>query len=71
MDRFRAVRVERIFGPIGLTQAAHWHERVYLVGSAGTPGILIARTEREAGVPFGRDMAGMLGLAYQEEEVPA
>lgn len=71
MDQFRAVRVERIFGPIGTTQAAHCHERVYLVGSAGTPGILIARTEREAGLPFGRDLAGVLGLAYQEEEVPA
>jgi hypothetical protein len=70
MRQFTSVRVERIFGPLGTAQAPHWHERIYLVGSAGTPDILIARTELEAGIPLGRELASTLGLPYQETEVP-
>jgi hypothetical protein len=68
--QFTSVRVERIFGPLGTAQGPHWHERIYLAGSAGTPDILIARTELEAGIPLGRELASTLGLPYQEMEVP-
>jgi hypothetical protein len=69
LQQFQAVRVERIFGPIGLQ--ARWHERVCLMGRNGTPDILIARTELDAGMVLGHELATLLQLPYQEEVVPA
>ncbi len=67
LQRFRAVRVERIFGPLGTAQGPRWHERVSLLGTPSTPDILIARTELDAGIALGRELASRLGLEYQEE----
>jgi hypothetical protein len=67
-EQFRVVRVERIFGPIGAL--ARWHERVWLLGRAGTPDILIARTERDAGTLIGHALATLLGLPYEDVAVP-
>jgi hypothetical protein len=67
IDRFTAVRVERVFGPINTTQAPRWHERVSVMGSPGTPDVLIARTDSGAGVVLARELASALGLSYQEE----
>jgi hypothetical protein len=67
-ERFRVVRVERIFGPIGAL--ARWHERVWLVGRPGAPDILIARTARDAGMVIGHELATLLGLPYEDEAVP-
>ena len=60
--RFTAVRVERSFGPIDTAYAPQWHERVWLVGAAGTPDLLIGRTERGAGTELGQDLAQELKL---------
>ena len=65
------MRVERIFGPLGTAYGPRRHERVCLVGSAGTPDILIARTELDAGISLGRELANVLGLSYQEQVAPA
>lgn len=70
VQQFAAVRVERIFGPLQTTQMPGWHERVSLLGSAGAPDILIARTERDDGIALGMGLAARLGLAYQEQVVP-
>lgn len=70
LQQFTAVRVDRIFGPLNTAQLPRWHERVYLVGSTGTPDILIARTDLEAGLPLGRGLASLLGLTYQEQVAP-
>lgn len=71
LQRFRAVRVERIFGPLRATHLPRWHERVSLLGVASTPDILIARTELGAGIRLGRELANLLGLEYEEETAPA
>jgi hypothetical protein len=71
LEQFRAVRVERIFGPLATASAPRWHERVSLLGTAGGPDILIARTELDAGIILGRELATVLGLAYQEQVAPA
>jgi hypothetical protein len=71
VEQFRAVRVERIFGPLGTVQGPRWHERVSLMGTAGGPDILVARTELDAGITLGRDLATQLGLAYEEQVASA
>jgi hypothetical protein len=67
---FERVRVECIFGPLGTSYAPRWHERVSLIGKGGTPEILIARTDLDAGRAVGHEVAAALGLAYQEQIVP-
>jgi hypothetical protein len=71
LRQFTAVQVVRVFGPLRTTQTPRWHERVYLVGSASTPDILIARTDLDAGITLGRELARLLGLAYQEQVAAA
>jgi hypothetical protein len=72
ISQFQGVRVERIPNPIGIpieTQIRP-HERVYLVGQRGTPDILIARTDRDAGRTLGNELATALRLSYQEQLAP-
>jgi hypothetical protein len=72
ISQFQAVRVERVPNPNGIpieTQIRP-HERVCLVGKAGTPDILIARTHLDAGRTVGNELATALKLPYQEQLVP-
>jgi hypothetical protein len=65
IERFRAVRVEEVSGPVDPDVQGGPHERIYLVGKTGTPDVLIARTDRSdelRGVALGREMADLLGL---------
>jgi len=70
MEQFKAVRVERIFGPLRTAQAPRWHERVCLMGKPGTPDILVARTALDAGIAMGHGLATALNLPYVEEVAP-
>lgn len=72
ISHYSAVRVERVTNPIGIpieTQVGP-HERVLLIGQQGTPDILIARTERDAGRTLGKELAVALKLPYQEQVAP-
>jgi hypothetical protein len=72
ISQFQAVRVERVPNPIGIpieTQIQP-HERVCLAGKSGTPDILIARTDRDAGRTLGNELATALKLPYQEQIAP-
>jgi hypothetical protein len=72
ISQFQAIRVERVPNPLGIpinTQIQP-HERVYLVGKKGTPDILVARTDRDAGRIVGNELATALRIPYQEEEFP-
>jgi hypothetical protein len=72
ISQFQGVRVERVTNPIGIpieTQVGP-HERVLLIGQRGTPDILIARTERDAGRTVGNELAIALKLPYQEQIAP-
>lgn len=71
MEQFKAVRVERIFGPLRTAQAPRWHERVCLLGKAGTPDILVSRTALDAGITMGHELAAALNLPYLEEVAPS
>jgi hypothetical protein len=71
LRQFRAIRVERIFGPLWTAQLPRWHERVSVLGAAGTPDILIARTERNAGLSLGQELATLLALEYEQVIAPA
>ena len=68
ISRFQAVRVERITNPTGVQIGPH--ERVCLVGKMGTPEILIARTDRDAGRAMGYELATALKIPYQEQVAP-
>jgi hypothetical protein len=70
MTQFSAIRVDRAFGPMDTMQAPGWYERVWIVGSPGTPSILIARTDRGTGITLGKELARALRLAYEEATVP-
>jgi hypothetical protein len=72
ISRFQAVRVERITNPIGIPIEVQVgpHERVSLIGREGTPDILIARTDRDAGRALGSELANALKLPYQEQLAP-
>jgi hypothetical protein len=72
LRQFAAVRADRVTNPIGIpieTQVGP-HERVLLIGQQGTPDILIARTERDAGRTLGNELAAALKLPYQEQIAP-
>jgi len=71
LRQFQAVEVKRIFGPLRTAQGPRCHERVSLLGTGSTPDILIARTELDAGIALGRDLASPIGLEYREEIAPA
>jgi len=66
--QFKAVRVERMPPPSDAQGGPH--ERVRLIGIDGTPDILIARTQRGAGVTLARELAGELKLAFEEVSAP-
>jgi hypothetical protein len=68
IHQFEAVRVERIFPPVGVQ--GRWHERVCLVGRDGIPDIVIARTALDAGRVMGNELATALKLPYQEQLLP-
>jgi hypothetical protein len=68
LGRFQAVRVERMLPPEFAQGRSH--ERVVLLGTEGTPDILIARTSDDAGRVLGRELATVLGLKYEEEGRP-
>ncbi len=68
IQRFEAVRVELAPAPI-MAQGGP-HERVYLVGKAGTPNLLIARSAPETGRSLGAQLATAIGLPYVEQSVP-
>jgi hypothetical protein len=71
LRQFAAVRVERISAggePIDAQRGTH--ERVSLVGQSGTPTILVARTDADAGRALGSELAAELRLRYQEQLAP-
>ncbi|HZN98179.1 MAG TPA: hypothetical protein VFB61_10655 [Gemmatimonadales bacterium] len=68
LGRFQAVRVERMLPPEFAQGRSH--ERVVLLGTEGTPDILIARTSDDTGRVLGRELATVLGLKYEEERRP-
>jgi hypothetical protein len=73
IGQFDAVRVERIRTPSivdGMIVQGGPHERVSLVGKSGTPDILVARTDRDAGRTLGNELATALKLPYQEQAAP-
>jgi hypothetical protein len=65
---FQAVRVQRMLPPEFAQGRSH--ERVVLLGTEGTPDILLARTSDDAGRALGRELATVLGLKYEEEGRP-
>jgi hypothetical protein len=68
ISQFQAVWVDRIPNHTGIQILPY--ERVCLVGKKGTPDILIARTDRDAGRTVGNELATALKLPYQEQIVP-
>jgi len=46
------------------------HERIWLVGKNGTPDILIARTQREAGRALAKEFGAVLALPVEEKRKP-
>jgi hypothetical protein len=70
MGQFQGVLVERNPNPIGIGIQIGPYERVCLLGVQGTPDILIARTDRDAGRTLGNELATVLRLPYQEQVVP-
>lgn len=68
LQQFKAVRVERAPAPTDVEGSRH--ERVSLVGKNGTRDLLIARTERDAGISLAQGLAAAVGLPYEEVRVP-
>jgi hypothetical protein len=68
LRRFKQVRVDRVL-PSADT-SSHGHERVVLVGNEGTPEILLARSDLDAGRVLGRDLAAALELPFDERLAP-
>ena len=70
---FSSVRVELMTGTPGfgdtLVQGGP-HERIWLVGKEGTPDILIARTQREAGRALASEFGAALELPVEETRQP-
>jgi hypothetical protein len=68
LGRFEQVRVERVLP--SADASGHGHERVLLVGKEGTPEILLARSDLDAGRVLGRDLAAALQLPFDERLAP-
>jgi hypothetical protein len=66
--RFKEVRVDRVLP--SADPSSHGHERVVLVGKEGTPEILLARSDLDAGRVLGRDLAAALQLPFDERLAP-
>jgi hypothetical protein len=70
---FSSVRVELMSGSPGYGDSlVHGgpHERIWLVGKDGTPDILIARTQREAGKALAKEFGAALALPVEEKREP-
>ena len=70
---FSSVRVELMSGLPGYGDSlVHGgpHERIWLVGKDGTPDILVARTQREAGKALAKDFGVALALPVEETRQP-
>jgi hypothetical protein len=70
LDRFCAVRVEFLPGPISPGVQGGPHELVWLAGKPGTPDVLLARTEDGAGRALGREFGALLQLPVEETGAP-
>ena len=71
-ERFSAVRVEFMSGPINLDAPSGGpHELVWIAGREGTPDVLLARTERGSGRDLGAALATVLDLPVVEKNAPA
>ena len=71
LDRFRGVEVEfRSGSPSTSANAAGPHELVWLMGSTGTPNIVLARTRNRAGRALGHEVGTVLGLPVSEVNAP-
>lgn len=68
LQRFRSVRVEHVAAPISVNNSGGPHQRVYLMGDAQTPSILIARADD--GSQVGQEMAVVLKLPCEETQAP-
>jgi hypothetical protein len=64
LDGFSAVRVEEA---TATSTYPHDYQRVYLAGKAGTPDILVARTEAAQGRRLGIALATLLRLPVEEK----
>ncbi len=69
IGRFSGVRVELMSGPTDIVQGGP-HERIWLVGRDGTPDVLVARTQREAGRALGQELGAALAVPVQETREP-
>jgi hypothetical protein len=70
ISQFAEVRVELI--PISFVNKNpnHPNARVLIAGKTGTPNILIANSELNAGKVLGKHLADLLKLPYQEQLHP-
>ena len=71
LHQFRGVEVEfRAGRPSTDPNAAGPHELVWLMGSPGTPDIVLARTRDGAGRTLGQEVGGLLALPVSEINAP-
>jgi hypothetical protein len=68
IGQFKEVRVDRVLPSDDMQSRGH--ERVLLVGKEGTPEIMVARTDLDAGRTLGRDLAAALNLRFEERLAP-
>src|SRR5262249_31700871 len=67
IDRFSAVRVEFMVGPIIVDAPSPGpSELVWLAGRPGTPDVLLARTSNRTGRAIGAEFGELLGLSVEE-----
>jgi hypothetical protein len=70
LDQFSTVRVEFHSGPVTVGAQGGPNELIWLVGKAGTPNIVVARTEDRAGRAVGQEFGALLGLPVEEVGAP-
>ncbi len=68
LDRFTSVRVEHVAAPGRPDTRGEPHQRVYLIGNAETPSILIARADSRSQV--GQEIASAVRLPCEEVHRP-
>jgi len=68
LRRFTSVRVEHVAAPTSPDARGGPHQRVYLIGDAETPCILIARADDDSRV--GQEIADVLSLPCEETRAP-
>ena len=66
LNRFKSVRVEHLAGPTDPGTQGGPHQRVYLIGNADTPSILIARANDRSQV--GQEIAAVLNLPCEQTQ---